>query len=129
MATAPKRSAHRKDLGVLDELWPGHLAFQHRQRPGPRALRRLPTFTTDGHSALPSGDRGLYVSPAATPPDCRVLLIGEWMSQLVLAGRMPAGTESQSLTRFGSRYGDRRRLQADCASIYGNFYSLDRGAF
>ena len=34
-----------------------------------------------------------------------------------------------SAKRFGTRYGDRARLRTDCQSIYGHFYSLEKGAF
>jgi glycine/D-amino acid oxidase-like deaminating enzyme len=57
------------------------------------------------------------------------LLIGEWLAELVLDGGTREDLATQALTRFGGRYADRRRLRADCESIYGNFYSLDRGAF
>ena len=57
------------------------------------------------------------------------LLIGEWMAELVLEGRTGVDTSSQALDRFGPRYRERRRLREACESIYGNFYSLDKGAF
>ena len=57
------------------------------------------------------------------------LLVGEWMSELVLDGRTATDTATQDLTRFGTRYGERGGLQADCQAVYGNFYSLERGAF
>jgi hypothetical protein len=48
---------------------------------------------------------------------------------LVLEGATRDDTKSQALDRFGPRYGERRRLREACESVYGNFYSLDRGAF
>jgi hypothetical protein len=57
------------------------------------------------------------------------LLVGEWLSEMVLEGRTRADTSSQALDRFGARYAARPRLREACESIYGNFYSLDRGAF
>jgi hypothetical protein len=51
------------------------------------------------------------------------------MSELILDGRTGIDTSTQALARFGARYADRGRLEAACASVYGNFYSLDRGAF
>src|SRR3990170_5492272 len=123
-----------KDLGVLDELAAGFTrAFAALgSAPVLKGCAGLPTFTPDGQyllGAVPTIG-GLYVAAGCNAIGIAgSLLIGEWMSELVLEGRMPAGTESQSLTRFGARYGNRRRLAADCASIYANFYSLGRGAF
>jgi hypothetical protein len=51
------------------------------------------------------------------------------MSEMVMEGRTAADTRSQALDRFGPRYAERRRLREACESIYGNFYSLDKGAF
>jgi hypothetical protein len=48
---------------------------------------------------------------------------------MVLEGRTRADTSSQALDRFGARYAARPRLREACESIYGTFYSLDRGAF
>ena len=123
-----------KDLGVLDELAAGLTRVFPALGSAPvlKGCAGLPTFTPDGQyllGAVPTID-GLYVAAGCNAIGIAgSLLVGEWMSELVLEGRMPAGAESQSLTRFGSRYGDRRRLEADCRSIYANFYSLGRGAF
>jgi 4-methylaminobutanoate oxidase (formaldehyde-forming) len=123
-----------KDLGVLDELAAGLTrAFPALDNaPVLKGCAGLPTFTPDGQYLLgpvPTID-GLYVAAGCNAIGIAgSLLIGEWVSELVLEGRTRADTASQSLTRFGARYGDRRRLAADCESIYGNFYSLDRGAF
>src|SRR5436309_2677837 len=57
------------------------------------------------------------------------LLIGQWMSELIVDGKTSVDLSTQALTRFGSRYGSRGRLQGDCESIYANFYALDKGAF
>jgi len=57
------------------------------------------------------------------------LLIGQWMSELIIAGKASADLSTQALTRFGSRYESPGPLHADCESIYANFYALDKGAF
>src|SRR5262245_7554089 len=123
-----------KDLGVLDELAAGLTrAFPALgSAPVLKGCAGLPTFTPDGQYLLGAvpGIEGLHVAAGCNAIGIAgSLLIGEWLSELVLEGRTRVDTASQSLTRFGSRYGDRRRLAADCQSIYGNFYSLDRGAF
>ncbi len=51
------------------------------------------------------------------------------MSELIVDGKTSVDLSTQALTRFGSRYGSRGRLQGDCESIYANFYALDKGAF
>jgi glycine/D-amino acid oxidase-like deaminating enzyme len=123
-----------KDLGVLEELAGGLTAAFPDLGAAPvlKGCAGLPTFTPDGQylvGAAP-GIRGLYVAAGCNAIGIAgSLLIGEWIGELVLDGRTRADIASQSLARFGARYGDRRRLQADCQSIYGNFYSLDRGAF
>lgn len=123
-----------KDLGVLDEL-AGGLTRAFPLLAGAPVLKGcagLPTFTPDGSyliGAVPTVG-GLYVAAGCNAIGIAgSLLVGEWMSELVLEGRTRVDTSSQALTRFGSRYGDRRRLHEACESIYGNFYSLDKGAF
>jgi 4-methylaminobutanoate oxidase (formaldehyde-forming) len=123
-----------KDLGVLEELAAGLTEVFPLLGGAPvlKGCAGLPTFTPDGQyliGAVP-GLRGLYAAAGCNAIGIAgSLLIGQWVSELVLEGRTRADTDTQSLTRFGSRYGDRRRLQADCESIYGHFYSLDKGAF
>jgi 4-methylaminobutanoate oxidase (formaldehyde-forming) len=123
-----------KDLGVLEELAAGLTEVFPLLAGAPvlKGCAGLPTFTADGQylvGAVP-GIRGLYAAAGCNAIGIAgSLLIGQWVSELVLEGRTRAATASQSLTRFGSRYRDRRRLQADCESIYGHFYSLDKGAF
>jgi sarcosine dehydrogenase len=123
-----------KDLGVLEELAGGLTAVFPLLGGAPvlKGCAGLPTFTPDGQyliGAVP-GLRGLYAAAGCNAIGIAgALLIGEWVSELVLEGRTRADTGVHSLTRFGARYGDRRRLQADCESIYGHFYSLDKGAF
>jgi sarcosine dehydrogenase len=123
-----------KDLGVLDELAGGLTrAFPDlAAAPVLKGCAGLPTFTPDGQyllGAVPGVD-GLYVAAGCNAIGIAgSLLIGEWTSELVLEGRTRVDIASQSLTRFGARYASRRRLQADCESIYAHFYSLDRGAF
>jgi 4-methylaminobutanoate oxidase (formaldehyde-forming) len=123
-----------KDLGVLEEL-AGGLTRAFPALDGAPVLKGcagLPTFTPDGQyllGAVPSVD-GLWVAAGCNAIGIAgSLLIGEWVSELVGEGRTRVDTGTQALARFGARYGDRRRLQTDCESIYGNFYSLDRGAF
>jgi 4-methylaminobutanoate oxidase (formaldehyde-forming) len=123
-----------KDLGVLEEL-AGGLTRAFPALGGAPVLKGcagLPTFTPDGQylvGAVPSIE-GLWVAAGCNAIGIAgSLLIGEWLAELVLDGRPREDLASQGLTRFGGRYADRRRLRADCESIYGNFYSLDRGAF
>jgi glycine/D-amino acid oxidase-like deaminating enzyme len=123
-----------KDLGVLEELAAG-LTRAFPALGGAPVLKGcagLPTFTPDGQyllGAVPSIE-GLYVAAGCNAIGIAgSLLIGEWLAELVVEGKSRDDLASQSLTRFGGRYGDRRHLEADCRSIYGNFYSLDRGAF
>jgi 4-methylaminobutanoate oxidase (formaldehyde-forming) len=123
-----------KDLGVLEEL-AGGLTRAFPALGGAPVLKGcagLPTFTPDGQylvGAVPSID-GLWVAAGCNAIGIAgSLLIGEWLAELVQDGRTREDLASQALTRFGGRYADRRRLRADCQSIYGNFYSLDRGAF
>jgi len=123
-----------KDLGVLEELASGLTQVFPLLAGAPvlKGCAGLPTFTPDGNyliGAVPT-IRGLYVAAGCNAIGIAgSLLIGEWVSELVLEGRTHADTSSQTLTRFGARYGSRRRLQEACESIYGNFYSLDKGAF
>jgi len=123
-----------KDLGVLEEL-AGGLTRAFPALDGAPVLKGcagLPTFTPDGQyllGAVPSID-GLWVAAGCNAIGIAgSLLIGEWLAELVQTGRTREDLASQALTRFGGRYADRRRLRTDCESIYGNFYSLDRGAF
>jgi 4-methylaminobutanoate oxidase (formaldehyde-forming) len=123
-----------KDLGVLEEL-AGGLTRAFPALAGAPVLKGcagLPTFTPDGQyllGAVPSID-GLWVAAGCNAIGIAgSLLIGEWLAELVQAGRTRDDLASQALTRFGARYADRRRLRADCESTYGHFYSLDRGAF
>jgi 4-methylaminobutanoate oxidase (formaldehyde-forming) len=123
-----------KDLGVLEELAAGLTrAFPALDgAPVLKGCAGLPTFTPDGQylvGPVPSVE-GLWVAAGCNAIGIAgSLLIGEWLAEMVLEGRTRDDLASQALTRFGARYADRRRLQADCQSIYGNFYSLDRGAF
>jgi sarcosine dehydrogenase len=123
-----------KDLGVLEEL-AGGLTRAFPALDGAPVLKGcagLPTFTPDGNylvGAVPTIP-GLWVAAGCNAVGIAgSLLIGEWMSELVLEGRTHVDTRSQALDRFGPRYVERRRLRDACESIYGNFYSLDKGAF
>jgi len=123
-----------KDLGVLEEL-AGGLTRAFPGLAGAPVLKGcagLPTFTPDGNyliGAAPGVD-GLWVAAGCNAIGIAgSLLIGEWMGELVVEGRTRDDTATQSLTRFGARYADRRRLREACESIYGHFYSLDQGAF
>jgi 4-methylaminobutanoate oxidase (formaldehyde-forming) len=123
-----------QDLGVLDELAGGLTrAFPPlASAPVLKGCAGLPTFTPDGQYLIGQvpGVRGLFVAAGCNAIGIAgSLLIGDWITELVLEGRTRADTASQSLTRFGARYAGARRLQDACASIYGNFYSLDKGAF
>jgi glycine/D-amino acid oxidase-like deaminating enzyme len=123
-----------KDLGVLEELGAGLTRVFPPLAGAPvlKGCAGLPTFTPDGQYLLGAvpGLEGLYVAAGCNAVGIAgSLLVGEWMAELVLEGATGVDTGSQSLTRFGARYASRRRLQADCESIYANFYSLDRGAF
>ena len=123
-----------KDLGVLEELASGLTrAFPALDgAPVLKGCAGLPTFTPDGNylvGAVPTA-RGLWVAAGCNAVGIAgSLLIGEWMGELVLEGRTRDDTSSQALDRFGPRYGERRRLREACESVYGNFYSLDKGAF
>ena len=123
-----------KDLGVLEELAGGLTrAFPALARaPVLKGCAGLPTFTPDGNyllGAVPEVE-GLWMAAGCNAVGIAgALLVGEWMAELVLEGRTAIDTASQALTRFGTRYGDRARLGTDCEAIYGNFYSLDKGAF
>jgi 4-methylaminobutanoate oxidase (formaldehyde-forming) len=123
-----------KDLGVLEEL-AGGLTRAFPALAGAPVLKGcagLPTFTPDGNYLLGPVPtvRGLWVAAGCNAIGIAgSLLVGEWLSELVLEGRTRADTSSQALDRFGPRYAERRRLRDACESIYGNFYSLDKGAF
>lgn len=123
-----------KDLGVLEELARGLTEVFPMLEGAPvlKGCAGLPTFTPDGQyliGTVPTID-GLYVAAGCNAIGIAgSLLVGEWVSELVLEGRTHADTATQALTRFGARYRSRRRLQAACESIYANFYSLDKGAF
>ncbi len=123
-----------KDLGVLEDLGAGLTrAFPTLQAaPIIRGCAGLPTFTPDGDyliGAVPRV-RGLFVATGCNAVGIAgALMIGQWMSELILEGKTSIDTSTQALTRFGSRYRSRRRLQADCESIYANFYTIDKGAF
>jgi 4-methylaminobutanoate oxidase (formaldehyde-forming) len=123
-----------KDLGVLEEL-AGGLTRAFPALDGAPVLKGcagLPTFTPDGNyliGAVPTV-RGLFIAAGCNAVGIAgSLLIGEWLAELVLEGRTRDDTRSQALDRFGPRYSERRRLREACESIYGNFYSLDKGAF
>jgi sarcosine dehydrogenase len=123
-----------KDLGVLEEL-AGGLTRAFPALDGAPVLKGcagLPTFTPDGNylvGAVPTM-RGLWVAAGCNAIGIAgSLLIGEWVSELVVEGRTRVDTSSQALDRFGPRYGERRRLRDACEAVYGNFYSLDKGAF
>jgi 4-methylaminobutanoate oxidase (formaldehyde-forming) len=123
-----------KDLGVLEELGAGLTeVFPALGRaPVLKGCAGLPTFTPDGNylvGAVPA-PRGLYVAAGCNAIGIAgALVIGEWVTELVLDGRTRTDTSTHALDRFGSRYGNRRVLQEACETIYGHFYSLDKGAF
>ena len=123
-----------KDLGVLEEL-AGGLTRAFPALAGAPVLKGcagLPTFTPDGNYLLgpvPSAT-GLWVAAGCNAIGIAgSLLVGEWLSEMVLEGRTGVDTSSHALDRFGPRYAEPRRLREACESIYGNFYSLDKGAF
>jgi 4-methylaminobutanoate oxidase (formaldehyde-forming) len=123
-----------KDLGVLEEL-AGGLTRAFPALDGAPVLKGcagLPTFTPDGNyllGAVPA-PRGLWVAAGCNAIGIAgSLLVGEWISEMVVEGRTGDDTRSQALDRFGPRFAERRRLREACESIYGNFYSLDKGAF
>ncbi len=123
-----------RDQRVLEELGAGLTrAFPALQAaPIIRGCAGLPTFTPDGNflvGQVPS-IRGLFAATGCNALGIAgSLLIGQWISELIVEGKPSADLSTQALTRFGSRYGSRGRLQADCESIYANFYALDKGAF
>lgn len=124
----------QQDLGVLEELAAGLTAVFPPLGGAPvlKGCAGLPTFTPDGQYLLGPVPtvRGLHVAAGCNAIGIAgALLVGEWMRDLILEGRTRVDTSTQALGRFGSRYGDRRRLTAACESIYAHFYSLDRGAF
>jgi 4-methylaminobutanoate oxidase (formaldehyde-forming) len=123
-----------KDLGVLEELASGLTAAFPALGGAPvlKGCAGLPTFTPDGNYLLGAVPpvRGLWIAAGCNAVGIAgSLLVGEWMSELVLEGRTRTDTSSQALDRFGSRYATRAQLRAACESIYGHFYSLDEGAF
>ena len=123
-----------RDQRVLEELGGGLTrAFPALQAaPIIRGCAGLPTFTPDGNFLVGQVRtvHGLYAATGCNALGIAgSLLIGQWMSELVVDGEASVDLSSQALTRFGSRYGSRGRLQADCESIYANFYALDKGAF
>jgi sarcosine dehydrogenase len=123
-----------RDQRVLEELGEGLTRTFPALQAAPiiRGCAGLPTFTPDGNflvGQVPSV-HGLYAATGCNALGIAgSLLIGQWMSELIVEGEASADLSSQALTRFGSRYGSRGRLQADCESIYANFYALDKGAF
>ncbi len=123
-----------RDQRVLEELGAGLTrAFPALQAaPIIRGCAGLPTFTPDGNfliGRVPS-IHGLFAATGCNALGIAgSLLIGQWMSELIVDGKASADLSTQGLTRFGSRYGSRGRLHADCESIYANFYALDKGAF
>ena len=123
-----------KDLGVLEELATGLTGVFPALAGAPvlKGCAGLPTFTPDGNYLVGEVPtiRGLYVAAGCNAIGIAgSLLIGDWIAELVLEGRTREDTASQAPTRFGSRYRSRRLLEDACESIYGNFYSLDKGAF
>lgn len=123
-----------RDPRVLEELGAGLTrAFPALQTaPIMRGCAGLPTFTPDGQFLVGQAPsvHGLFVATGCNALGIAgSLLIGQWMSELILEGRTTADISTQALTRFGSRYRNRGRLEADCESIYANFYTLDKGAF
>ena len=123
-----------KDLGVLEELGGGLTRAFPTLGAAPiiRGCAGLPTFTPDGEYLIGPVPRaaGLFVAAGCNAIGIAgALLIGEWLSELILEGKTAVDTSPQALGRFGARYRSRRRLQAECESIYANFYSLDKGAF
>jgi glycine/D-amino acid oxidase-like deaminating enzyme len=123
-----------RDQRVLEELGAGLTrAFPALQAaPIIRGCAGLPTFTPDGNFLVGqvASVHGLFVATGCNALGIAgSLLIGQWMSELIVEGKASADLSTQALTRFGSRYGSRRRLHADCESIYANFYALDKGAF
>jgi glycine/D-amino acid oxidase-like deaminating enzyme len=123
-----------RDQRVLEELGAGLTRVFPALEAAPiiRGCAGLPTFTPDGNflvGQVPSV-HGLYAATGCNALGIAgSLLIGQWMSELIVEGEASADLSSQALTRFGSRYGSRGGLQADCESIYANFYALDKGAF
>jgi 4-methylaminobutanoate oxidase (formaldehyde-forming) len=123
-----------KDLGVLEELAAGLTRVFPTLGGAPvlKGLAGLPTFTPDGNyllGAVPTV-KGLWIAAGCNAIGIAgSLLVGEWIGELILEGATRDDTKSQALDRFGPRYGERRRLREACESVYGNFYSLDRGAF
>ena len=123
-----------RDQRVLEELGAGLTrAFPALQAaPIIRGCAGLPTFTPDGNyliGQVPSV-HGLFVATGCNALGIAgSLLIGQWMSELIIAGKASADLSTQALTRFGSRYESPGPLHADCESIYANFYALDKGAF
>lgn len=123
-----------KDLGVLEELGDGLTRAFPTLGAAPiiRGCAGLPTFTPDGEYLIGPVPRaaGLFVAAGCNAIGIAgALLIGEWLSELILEGKTAVDTSAQALGRFGARYRSRRRLRAECESIYANFYSLDKGAF
>lgn len=123
-----------KDLGVLEELGRGLTETFPTLGAAPilRGCAGLPTFTPDGEYLIGEVPRvrGLFVAAGCNAIGIAgALLIGEWMSELILEGETSMDISTQALGRFGTRYRSWRRLQTDCESIYANFYSLDKGAF
>src|SRR6185503_5115433 len=101
--------AYREGLGVLEEL-AGGLTRAFPALDGAPVLKGcagLPTFTPDGNyllGAVPTV-RGLWVAAGCNAIGIAgSLLIGEWLSELVLEGRTRVDTSSQALDRFGPRY-------------------------
>lgn len=123
-----------RDLGVLEELgaglstvWPG---LAHA--PVLKGCAGLPTFTPDGQYLLGAvpGLSGLYVAAGCNAIGIAgALLVGQWLAELVVEGRVGDDAAPHRLTRFGRRYRDPGRLEEACRSVYAHFYSLDRGAF
>ncbi len=123
-----------RDQRVLEELGAGLTRVFPGLQAAPimRGCAGLPTFTPDGQFLIGQvpAVRGLFAATGCNALGIAgSLLIGPWMSELILEGHTTEDISTQALSRFGSRYHGRRRLEADCESIYANFYMLDKGAF
>ncbi|MFQ5828102.1 MAG: NAD(P)/FAD-dependent oxidoreductase [Candidatus Methylomirabilia bacterium] len=119
-----------EDREVLNNLGTTLFAVCPALKTAPLAkgVRCLPTFTPDGNYVIGEapGVQNLWVATGCNATSIAgSMVVGRWIAEMMTQG---LDLPSMAVTRFGSRYEDRRELVKDCETVYANFYSLDKGA-